>query len=112
MIFYLPIILFIWSEIYYVYNKSKLDVRFKNRDVSNSSKYDLIYYFSRVFFYVWLSFGLFSSQSDIFILLTSLILLKIPFYFLSKRLYFIWNNILPSISVIFMIIALVYYIKG
>jgi len=110
--FYLPIILFIWSEIYYVYNKSKLDVRFKNKDISNSSKYDLLYYFSRVFYYIWLSFGIFTSQSDIFIFLFILILLKLPFYFISKRVYFIWNNILPSISVIFMIIALVYYIKG
>lgn len=110
--FYLPIIIFIWSEIYYVYNKSKLDTTFKGRDISNTTVYDLFYYFSRVCYYIWLGIGLFTNQSDIFLFLISLILLKLPFYFINKRLYFIWNNILPSISIIFMLIALVYSIKG
>lgn len=112
MIFYLPIIIFIWSEIYYVYNKSKLDTRFKNKDISESSIYDLLYYISRVFYYIWILGGLFTDQSNIFILLISLILLKLPFYFINKRLYFVWNNILPSLSIIFMIISLFYFIKG
>jgi hypothetical protein len=111
MIFYLPIIILIWSEVYYVYNKAKLDNSFKN-NLSKSTIYDLVYYFSRIFYYPWLILGLFKEKSDIFIFLILLILLKIPFYFISKKLYFIWNNILPAISVIFMIIAFVYYLKG
>ncbi len=108
MIFYLISIIFIWTEIYYVFNKKKLDDKFKNKDIRETSILDLIYYFNRFFYYVWLIAGLFSSQQDLFIFLIGLRFLSLPFYHISKRLYAIWDNILPSISVIFIIIIIVY----
>jgi hypothetical protein len=111
-LFYSLTILFFWMEIYYVYNKPNLDTIIKNKDVQGTSMKDILYYFSRLLFYVWLVVGLWSSQSELFIFLTSLHLLRFPFYHLSRRLYIIWDNILPSISFIFMIIILVYKIKG
>lgn len=112
MIFYLPILIFIVMEVYYVYNKSKLDSRYKNWDLTNVKLYDVLYYLSRTCYYPWLIFGAFTQQSSIFIFLLVLIGLRLPFYYISKRLYAIWDNILPSISIIFMLIAFVYYIKG
>jgi hypothetical protein len=99
-------------EIYYVYNKTNLDTIIKNRDVENTSLKDIFYYITRIIFYVWLVIGMWSSQSDLFIFLTVLHALSFPFYHLSRRLYIIWDNILPSISIIFMIIILTYKIKG
>ena len=111
-LFYAVTILFFWMEIYYVYNKTNLDTIIKNRDVENTSLKDIFYYITRIIFYVWLVIGMWSSQSDLFIFLTVLHALSFPFYHLSRRLYIIWDNILPSISIIFMIIILTYKIKG
>jgi hypothetical protein len=111
-LFYTLAILFFWMEIYYVYNKANLDTIIKNRDIEQTSMKDIIYYVSRLLFYIWLVVGCWSSQSSLFIFLTSLHLLSFPFYHLSRRLYIIWDNILPSISMIFMLIILIYKIKG
>jgi len=112
MIFYIPTLIFIIMEVYYVYNKTKLDSRYKNWDLTSVKLYDVLYYLSRICYYLWLVSGIFTNQSSIFIFMLVLILLRLPFYYLSKRLYVIWDNILPSMSIIFMLIALVYYIKG
>jgi len=111
-LFYTLTILFFWMEIYYVYNKANLDTIVKNRDVEQTSMKDILYYVSRLLFYVWLIIGMWSSQSDLFIFLTVLHALSFPFYHLSRKLYIIWGNFLPSISIIFMLIILVYKIKG
>jgi hypothetical protein len=112
ILFYSLIIIFIWMEIYYVYNKTNLDTIIKNKDVQGTSMKDILYYAFRLFFYSWLVIGLWSSQSNLFIFLASLHLLRFPFYHLNRRLYIIWDNILPSVSIIFMMIILVYKIKG
>ena len=111
-LFYLLSILFAFNEIYYVFNKSKLDTNFKNLDVKSSTKLDIAHYLSRIMFWVWMIVGIWSSQSNLFIFLTILHLIRFPFYHLSKRLYIIWTNILPSISFIFILIILIYKIKG
>jgi hypothetical protein len=112
IIFYLISILFALNEIYYVFNKSKLDTNFKNLDVKSSTKLDIAHYLLRIMFWVWMIVGIWSSQSNLFIFLTILHLVRFPFYHLSRRLYIIWTNILPSISFIFILIILVYKIKG
>lgn len=107
MIFYLISIFFIWTEIFYVLNKKKLDDKFKNKDIRETSILDLIYYLSRLSYYVWLIIGLFSSQQELFILLLSLRLLSLPFYHINKILYAIWDNILPSISIILILVIII-----
>ena len=111
-LFYLISILFALNEIYYVFNKSKLDTNFKNLDVKSSTKLDIAHYLLRIMFWVWMIVGIWSSQSNIFMFLTILHLIRFPFYHLSRRLYIIWTNILPSISFIFILIILIYKIKG
>jgi hypothetical protein len=111
-LFYLISILFALNEIYYVFNKSKLDTNFKNLNVKSSTKLDIAHYLLRIMFWIWMIVGIWSSQSELFIFLTTLHLIRFPFYHLSRRLYIIWTNILPSISFIFMLIILIYKIKG
>jgi hypothetical protein len=112
ILFYLISILFALNEIYYVFNKSKLDTNFKNLDVKSSTKLDIAHYLLRIMFWVWMIVGIWSSQSNLFIFLTILHLVRFPFYHLSRRLYIIWTNILPSISFIFILIILIFKIKG
>jgi hypothetical protein len=111
-LFYLISILFALNEIYYVFNKSKLDTNFKNLDVKSSTKLDITHYLLKIIFWVWMIIGIWSSQSSLFLFLTTLHLIRFPFYHLSRRLYIIWTNILPSISFIFILIILIYKIKG
>jgi hypothetical protein len=111
-LFYLISILFALNEIYYVFNKSKLDTNFKNLNVKSSTKLDIVHYLLRIMFWIWMIVGIWSSQSELFIFLTTLHLIRFPFYHLSRRLYIIWTNILPSISFIFILIILIYKIKG
>ena len=111
-IFYLISILFAINEIYYVLNKSRLDTNFKNLDLKSSTKIDIAHYLFRIMFWIWMIVGIWSSQSELFILLCSLHLVRFPFYHLSRKLYIIWSNILPSISFIFILIILIYKIKG
>ena len=112
ILFYLISILFALNEIYYVFNKSKLDTNFKNLDVKSSTKLDIAHYLLRIMFWIWMIVGIWSSQSNLFIFLTILHLVRFPFYHLSRRLYIIWTNILPSISFMFILIILIYKIKG
>jgi len=111
-LFYLISILFALNEIYYVFNKSKLDTNFKNLNVKSSTKLDIAHYLLRIMFWIWMIVGIWSSQSELFIFLTTLHLIRFPFYHLSRKLYIIWTNILPSISFIFVLIILIYKIKG
>jgi hypothetical protein len=110
--FYLLLILFSINEIYYVFNKSRLDINFKNRDISATKNIDLFHYLLRAMFWCCMFIGLWSSQSEMFIFLGSLHLLRFPFYHISRKLYIIWDNILPAISIIFILIILIYKIKG
>ena len=109
----LPIFIFIIMEVYYVHNKNKLDTKYKNWDISKVRIFDIFYYALRIFYYIWLLFGLFTSKSFLFIIMISCILLKLPLYYISKIVYIVWENILPLLSIIFMIgLALNYlYIK-
>lgn len=111
-LFYLISIIFIFNEVYYVFNKTRLDISIKSLDVKSFSKLDILHYIFRLIFWIWIIIGFWSSQSNLFIFLSLLHLIRFPFYHLNKRLYIIWDNILPSISIIFMFIIIVYKIKG
>jgi hypothetical protein len=111
-LFYLISILFALNEIYYVFNKLRLDVNIKTLDIKSFTKLDIAHYLLKIMFWIWMIVGIWSSQSELFIFLTTLHLIIFPFYHLSRRLYIIWTNILPSISFIFILIILVYKIKG
>jgi hypothetical protein len=106
--FYYFLLVFIWTKIFLVFNKQRLDLNFRNKDIMAIKKIDLVYYFTEFLFFVWMIIGLWSSQKVLFIALLSLYLLKFPFYHLSKRLYAVWDNILPSISIIFILMIFIY----
>ena len=105
---------FMFNEIYYIYNKRILDTSFndKEKNLSSLSKMELVYYGLRVLYWIWLGNGIFSPMSPLFIFLLILRGLQFPFFHISKKLYVIWDNLLPAISFIFMLIILIYGIIG
>jgi len=111
-IFYLLLIIFAFNEVYYVFNKTRLDLNMKNRDVDATKSIDIGHYLLRILFWIWIVIGLWSSQSEMFMFLGSLHLLRFLFYHINRKLYIIWDNILPSISIIFIMIILIYKLKG
>jgi hypothetical protein len=109
-LYYLISILFAFNEVYYVFNKTRLDISIKSLDVKSFSKFDILHYVLRLMFWIWIVVGLWSSKSEMFIFLGSLHLIRFPFYHISRKLYIIWDNILPSISIIFILIIIFYKI--
>jgi hypothetical protein len=114
--FYIFSIAFIWSEIYYVLNKSRMDKPYVKNRVGNHDEYisdvrllDILCTLMKILFVIWVPLGIFlSSNSSLFIFLTGLNLLIFPFFHFSKRLYVIWKNLLPVVNIIFMLIILFY----
>ena len=67
-LYYLISILFAFNEVYYVFNKTRLDISIKSQDVKSFSKFDILHYVFRLMFWIWIVIGLWSSQSEMFIL--------------------------------------------
>jgi hypothetical protein len=111
ILFYLISFFFIFNEIYYVFNKNRLDVSIKSSDKS-FIRFDILYYIFRILFWIWMIIGMWSSQSILFSFLVTSHLIRFPFYHLNRKLYIIWDNILPSISIIFILIILAFKIIG
>jgi hypothetical protein len=103
--FYLSILLFTWNEIYYILNKDRLDINFKNKDVMSVTKIDLIYYAVRVLYWGWIIYGMFFYTPHFyFILLFILGFLKFPIFHINRKLYFVYEFILPIISILILVL--------
>lgn len=97
--FYTFLIVFIWTQIYGVINKIRLDTNFKNKDIKSVTKLDFIYYLTKFLYWVWILVGLFSSLWILFLVLLILEASKFPLYHLNKIAYIVWDNLLPAFSV-------------
>ena len=102
-------LLFIWSNIYYVMNYDRLDKRFAERD--RNSKVDLVYYVTKVLFWIWLVVGLFTPMKYIFMIMMGIGLIRIPMYHISKNLTSVWFRLTPVFYTILMIQILIEIFK-
>lgn len=105
IIIYTFSLLFIWSNIYYVINYNRLDKRFAERD--RNSKVDLVYYVTKVLFWIWLVVGLFTPMKYIFMIMFGIGLIRIPMYHISKNLTSVWFRLTPAFYTILMIQILI-----
>jgi hypothetical protein len=97
--FYLTLFAFIFAEIYHFFNKKRLDLIFKNKNVENIKKLDIVFYMMKLLSIFWPLIGLFSSFGDIFMLIIVVNLIKFLFYHLNDRIYKVYINILPWINI-------------
>lgn len=98
-------ILFVLNNIYYILNYKRLDEPFKMRD--KNSKLDLIYYFVKALYPVFLIIGFFTDIYTYFIILSSLILLRIPIHFISKRFSLVYHRLIPPFTIIALLFLLI-----
>ena len=105
LIIYTLSLLFVWNNIYYLLNYERLDKRFTERD--RNSKVDLVYYITKVLFWMWLIVGLFTSMKYIFMIMMGIGLIRIPIYHISKKLASIWFRLTPPFYIILMILIFI-----
>lgn len=98
---------FIFSEIYHYFNKNRLDLLFKNKDVEMTRKTDIIFYMLKLISIFWPIIGLFSSFSEIFMLIILINLSKFFFYHLNDFIYRIYIRVLPWMNVTLYVIILI-----
>lgn len=107
ILFYSFLLLFIWNEFYYVKNKLRLDKNLKNKDIEMVTKSDVFFYFIRLIYWSFLILGLFTSMKVFFLILLSLRILQIPLFHIHRKTYIYYDNFLPVVSSILMVIILV-----
>jgi len=97
--FYAAIFAFIFAEIYYVFNRKRLDLIFKNKNVESIRKIDIAFYMSKLLSIFWPIVGLFSSFSSLFLLIITINLLKFAIYHTSGPIYKVYIKVLPWMNV-------------
>jgi hypothetical protein len=104
--FYAMLFAFIFSEIYHFFNKKRLDLIFKNKDIQTIRKIDIVFYMSKLLSIFWPIVGLFSSFSHLFLLIIVMNLMKFVFYHLNDNIYKVYINALPWMNVVVYIVIL------
>ena len=90
--------MFICNEIYYITNRDRLNQNFENKDIESIRKIDLVYYIIRVLYWGWLMYGIF-IPNIYYISLFTVGFIKFPLYHIDKKLYLIYDLVLPIISI-------------
>jgi hypothetical protein len=85
MIYYILYLIFIWMNLYYLSNISKLNTRLSDR--KSITKLDYLYYITRFLFWVFIIFGLFTQQVVIFTFIILLSFFKFILYHINYNLY-------------------------
>lgn len=97
--FYAMIFAFIFAEIYHVFNRKRLDLIFKKKEVESIKKFDIVFYMAKLLSIFWPLIGLFSSFSGLFLLIITINLVKFALYHASDSLYRVYIRILPWMNV-------------
>jgi hypothetical protein len=109
-LYYIFSLLFIWMNIYYLLNISKLNTRLINRDLYSVEKIEYIWYLTKTFYWIWLFIGLFIPQVVIYSILNILLgIIKFPLFHINSKIYKVWCLFMPLISsfILFLIFILI-----
>jgi|SaaInlV_100m_DNA_2_1039680.scaffolds.fasta_scaffold04272_4 hypothetical protein len=98
-VFYILPILFIFMNVYHMLKNKQLDKRFRERDIIGMSRLDIIYYFTKISYWIWVPIGFFTNQPELFYVLFVLGFLKFPTYHFNKNIFRIYNDIYPIFSI-------------
>lgn len=97
-IFFLLSILFIINNLYFIYDKPNLELRFDEK--LNFNKLEIFYYLLTALFWVWILVGIFSSHYLFFYALVIISVLRFPIYHISKSLYKSYEWLIPYANII------------
>jgi hypothetical protein len=84
-LYYIFSLIFIWMNLYYLSNISKLNTRFSDRE--SISKLDYFYYVTKFLFWIWTIVGLFTNFKFVFLIIILLSFFKIIIYHIDFKLY-------------------------
>ena len=110
VIFYLFSILFMIMHVYYVININDLDIRFSERDLTKVSKLHLVYYTTRVLYWIWILIGLINDYHYFLWFIVSFSILKFIFYHINNQLYKIWNLLVSPLSISVLLSMFIYWL--
>lgn len=102
---YFTSILFIISNLYYLFNYKRLDTPISLRE--SNKKLDYVYYIIEALFYVWLLIGTFTDISKVCLFLITFMLIRQPIVFINQKLSIILWKLNPIIIIISMIYILI-----
>lgn len=97
--FYAVVALFALNDIYYIFNRKRLDLLFKNKEPENMRRLDIAHYLLKVLSVVWPIIGLFSSIWPMFVAIMLTAGLRFALYHASKEAYQIYSKAFPAISI-------------
>lgn len=101
------------NEVYYLFNRKRLDSMFKSKSPECMKKLDMVYYIVRLLSLPFVVYGLFGSMSVIFTWILSIWVFKIVLYHISERAYsfstlhfpiFTLVNIVSYMTIVYFII--------
>jgi hypothetical protein len=99
-IFYIFTLILLLNEIFYIFNRKKLDVFIKGKNIETAKLIDIIPYFLKLCSFVWPLIGLFSTFKEYFLLLICFNLFRFLIYHINNKLYLIYIHIIPIINII------------
>jgi hypothetical protein len=104
LVFYYSLsFIFIWMNLFYLSNISKIDVRFYNQDFKQVSKVFLVYYFTRISYWIWLFIGIFLPISNFILIIFVINILRFIIYFVNKNIFKYYNVLVPFFTIIIII---------
>lgn len=99
-VFYAFLLVFAMNEIFFVFNRNRLDRNFKNKDIESVKKVDLLHYVLKTMSVIWPIVGLFTSMQYMFLILISIWVLKFVLYHVSERAYLVYSLVTPLLNAI------------
>jgi hypothetical protein len=108
-LFYIILAILIINEFLFIFNRKRINVNFKNKDVEKVKLLDIYVYLLKTVSIFWPFIGLFSNFYFLFLLVILLNLFKFIIYHINLFLYSVYIYILPFIIVV--IYSLILYRK-
>jgi hypothetical protein len=100
-ILHFVLVLFMLNEIFFIFNRKRLDINFENKDVLSVKTIDLLHYITRVMSFIWTILLFITGYKLVASIFVILVLLKFLLYHLNENIYRVYVVILPIIYVIF-----------
>jgi len=98
-------------NLYSLANLTKLEKRFYDFDIESIKFKQYLYYISKVIYWIWILFYLFTTLKIYFFILAFLPIMKFLFFYLNKRLFKFFNVSIPFISILILIMFFISNIK-
>lgn len=101
-LFYIMLLVFVVSDVYYLTNRKRLSVNFQRKDIMSVRRLDLVYYLLKAISSAWPIIGLFTPFYAGFVAVIILWVLKFVSYHTSSRFYSVYVYAVPVlVSVIY-----------